>query len=238
MKNKFSFKKIGILIAGLLILAIAAPLAAQTAPVIKPSADGRQEFPAIKKIGPGIFRLGEIQIHKKAGSITFPAKINMNKGLIEYLLVRSSGKVHESLLRTDVDPYYLNLAFLLLGFEGTDAPLQTQGASETPRGEAVQITIIHRAGEKVKHSDAAALILKKTKDKSETVPINWIYTGSKILQGEFLAQESGSIVAVYRDPAALIDNASPGGDNDEIWFVNQEVTPAAGTEVIVTIQAK
>lgn len=192
----------------------------------------------IKKIAPGIFRLGEIQIHKKAHSITFPAQINMDKGLIEYLLVKSSGKTHESLLRTDIDPYYLNIAFLLLGFEGTYQPLVEQGASETPQGEAVEIIIIYREGNKNKKVAIETLIVKKVGEKSEHVSMTWVYTGSKIVQGRFLAQSEGSIVAVYHDPAALIDNTTPGGESDEIWFVKEGVVPEAGTSVTVVIKAK
>ena len=46
----------------------------------------------VVKIAPGVFRLGEIQIHKGAHNATFPAKINMDKGLLEYLLVQSGGR--------------------------------------------------------------------------------------------------------------------------------------------------
>ena len=99
--------------------------------------------PVISKIAPGVFRIGEIQIHKKTRSITFPAVVNMDKGLLEYLLVQSQGKTHESLLRTEVDPYFLNIAFLLLGFEGTDNPLIEQGAAQIPQGEPVEIIIIY-----------------------------------------------------------------------------------------------
>ena len=142
----------------------------------------RVEMPLpVVKIAPGVFRLGEIQIHKGARSATFPAHVNMDKGLLKYFLVQSGGKSHESLLRTDVDPYYLNIALLLLGFEGTDTPLAEQGATGTPRGEVVEINIIYREGDKNRKVPAQAWVVKKIGEKEESTSMRWVYTGSKDL---------------------------------------------------------
>ncbi|NTU43497.1 MAG: hypothetical protein HGA78_10725, partial [Nitrospirales bacterium] len=90
--------------------------------------------PAVKKVSPGVFSIGDITINKEKKSVSFPAQINMDKGLLEYLLVRTGGKTHESLLRTNVEPYHLQIALLLLGFEGTEKPVGMQGAPEKPGG--------------------------------------------------------------------------------------------------------
>lgn len=192
----------------------------------------------VEKIAPGVFRIGEVQIHKRARSITFPAQVNMDSGLLEYLLVQSRGKTHESLLRTDVDPYSLNIAFLLLGFEGTDRPLAEQGALEKPEGESVEITIIYHDGTSSKWVPAESWIVKHTADSEISVPLTWKYTGSMILAGAFQAQVHGSIAAIYHDPAALIDHASEGGESDEIWFVNEAEVPPLGTPVTVVFKEK
>lgn len=67
-------------------------------------------------------------------------------------------------------------------------------------------------------------------------PIDWVYSGSFVSQGRFMSQESGSIVAIWHDPFALIDNASPGGASNAIWAVKKGTVPAVGTpvEVIIT----
>lgn len=192
----------------------------------------------VVKVAPGLFRLGEIQIHKKARSVTFPAQVNIDKGPLEYLLVQSGDKTHESLLRTEIDPYYLSIAFPLLGFEGSDSPLVQQGAPDTPKGEAVKITIVYREGNKSRKVPAEAWVVKKIGEQEESPSMSWTYTGSKVMQGTLLAQVQGVIVAICYDPAALIDNATPGGESDEIWFVKEGVVPPAGTPVTVVIKAK
>ncbi len=195
-------------------------------------------MPMLTRTGPGIFRMGTIQINKRQLSIIFPASVNMDSGLVEYLLVKSTGKTHESVLRTDVDPYYLNIAFLLLGLEGTSVPISAQGAHEEPEGDPVDIEITYREGTVKKRSPASEWIVKRKAGKESISQFPWVYTGSTVQQGEFLAQLQGSIIAIFHDPAALIDNTNMEGDNDEIWFVNQQVVPPIGTEVIVKISAK
>jgi hypothetical protein len=195
---------------------------------------------AVEKISPGNFRIGDIEINKNKKSISFPASINMDKGLLEYLLVQGAGKTYESLFRTKVQPYDLQIAFLLLGFEGTDNPLSFQGASEKPKGEPVEITVTYDKRGKTVEIKPEEWILTKTKEgKDKNVgALEWVFTGSVIIDGRFLAQIEGSIIAIYRDPAALIDNASPGGESDEVWFVKEGAIPPVGTPVTVTIKAK
>ncbi len=200
----------------------------------------KQTATPIEKVSPGVFRIGNILINKETRSITFPALVNMDKGLLEYLLVYSSGKTHESLLRTRVEPYNLQLAFLLLGFEGTDSPLAYQGSPEKPKGEPLEITIVYTKGEAqtVKINAGEWMVQRMDNTQKEVGKLDWVFTGSLVVDGQFLAQSEGSIAAIFHDPVALIDNASTGGESDEIWFVKEKTVPPAGTPVTVSIKAK
>ncbi len=60
----------------------------------------------------------DIRINKRERTVSFPAVINLRQGTIEYLLVNSWGKVHESILRTDTEPYRIHVVMLLLGDKG------------------------------------------------------------------------------------------------------------------------
>ena len=63
-------------------------------------------LPAIKKISKGIFSLGNITVNKLEGFVSLNGEVNMDEGLVEYLACGSSGKLHESVLKLDVNPYY------------------------------------------------------------------------------------------------------------------------------------
>ena len=56
----------------------------------------------MKEIAPGLFQIGDVRLDQRQRTVTFPAAMNMDEGLIEYLIVHSSGKTHESLLQTAV----------------------------------------------------------------------------------------------------------------------------------------
>ena len=197
--------------------------------------------PPIEKTAPGIFKMGDIVINKKERSISFPALLNQKDGLLEYLVVHKRGKVHESLLKTDIEPYYLNVAFLLLEFEGTDKPLQFQGDTAIPKGDPLAITVTYKSQENknISASPEKWIVLKDCNDLSiqEVVgSLKWVYTGARVWNGRFSAQTGGSIIAIFHDPDAIIDNASPGGENDKIWYVNEKTAPPVGTPVTITIK--
>ena len=219
-----------------------ASAAAKPTPITVPpraAAKPNPELPVLQKVGPGVFRLGEVLINKNAKSLSLPAVVNMNKGLLEYVLVRNGGKMHESLLRTSVDPMHIQLGLLLIGAEGTDQPLARQGDPGAPRGNPVEIVVSTMKNGRMAPLFPETWITQRAGDKSgDSAPLHWVFTGSHVFNGRLLAQVEGSIIAIYHDPAALFDNASPGGESDRIWFVKEGAPPPVGTPVTVTISIK
>jgi hypothetical protein len=206
---------------------------------IPPSMEPQAKAAPIIQVSPGVFLLGDIEINKKNKSISFPAEVNMDRGLLEYALVRRGGKTHESLLRTNIEPYNLQIAFLLLGFEPTGRPLRHQGDPDKPKGEPIEISIGYDKGGKPVTIKPEEWMIKRSKDKVTDIKrLDWIFTGSVVMNGRFMAQMESSIIAVYHDPVAIIDNASEGGESDEIWFVKEGAVPPPGTPVKVTIKGK
>lgn len=191
--------------------------------------------PALTYVAPGVFEIGRCRITKAEGKVEFPASVNMKEGLIEYLVVGDSGKLHESLLRTEVEPYALQVALLLSGLEGSLTPLSFQGEAKLPTGDAIDILVAWQEKGKDHTARIEELVLQ---GKESAGPVPWVFTGSLVSDGVFVAQAEKSIIAVFHDPTAMIDHRLPGGANDEIWTVNSQVTPAVGTPMMVTITKK
>ena len=201
-----------------------------------PMDPGRQPTPPpLQMIAPGVFEIGEVRIVKKEGKVEFPCQVNMQKGLLEYAIVGNIGKVHESLLRTHVEPYALQIALLLLGLEGTTKPLEMQGEARTPEGSPVSLWVQWKDGDQIKKARIEEWIINQ-QDGAVMKTTQWIFTGSVVANGIFMAQTEKSIVAVFHDPIALIDNPLQEGASDKIWFVNEGKVPAVGTEVTVIVQ--
>ena len=203
--------------------------------------------PVVRKVAPGIYEVGKVRLDQKALSISFPGKLNMKRGLLEYLLVNPKGSIHESLLVTDVDANDIHVAMLLLGAKGgaitaAAAPpqLDAQYFRTAPKltGDTVFITV------KWKEKDVEKTVViedwlfnevakKKINEvaKKKVLHGPWIYNGSMVHEGRFLAQADGNLVALVTSPTALINNPRKGNDNDQMWNVNEDATPGESTPV-------
>lgn len=204
--------------------------------------------PALEEISPGIFRIGALTLNKEARSVTFPGKLNMDKGSLEYLLTGTMGSTHESLLVTEVAPNDVHMAMLLLGAKGaglhapapeeqapgqiTDEYLKT---APQPVGDQVSITVTWTKDGKQVTTPAEDWLRNTETDKpAERGP--WIYTGSMFANDKFLAQVEQAFVALVIYPSALINNPRKGNHNDNDWAVNEKAVPPVDTPLQITIR--
>ena len=186
----------------------------------------------IREVRDGVLAVGSVELNKKDRSVTLDATVNMREGLIEYALVGEIGKVHESLLACKVKPQDLHMAILLLG-----ATNRRPKSEETrlPPGHPVQISIESKIDQYKKTARLEDWIIKDS-DHSVMRRGMWVYSGSRVSDGFFMARRDESFVSIILDIDALVNNPRPGNENDEIWVANQKVVPPVGTPVKVTIK--
>ena len=194
-----------------------------------------EEKPVIRKIAKNIYRIGDIAVDTKERTVTFPAQVNLTRGVLEVLICTEYGKTHESLLSTKVDPLHLNVALLLLGLEGGRA-VKYQGDPTKPVGSPVEIWL------KVKEADEEKVLRAEdwvwnTHRNRPMLHTHWVYVGSVLTKEGFMAQRDGQIVTTFHDPFTLIDNPLPGGGDDTVYVVHTQEVPAQRTPVTVVIKA-
>jgi hypothetical protein len=186
----------------------------------------------LTEVAPGEFALGNLKLDKKRRTVTLPVAVNRVQGPMEYLLVTSNGKVHESILRTDAKPEQLHLAMLLLGAtdQGTnETPTLIEGPVSNPSkeviaGDLVEISLAWTENGKPIRCGAEELIRNEETHSSPKAG-NWVYNGSVIWRGKFIAQLEGSIASLITDKTALMNYTGPGHDNDRVWTVNTNRLP-------------
>jgi hypothetical protein len=189
----------------------------------------------LRQVSSNVFQLGAIRIDRAQRSVRFPAVLNMEAGLIEYLLVSAQGKTHESLLRTDVSPRQIHLAMLLLGAKGAGTNLFPADHSKPLPGDNVIVELNWTDAGKVKRVRAEDTVRdRRTGTGVRRGP--WTYTGSRVMDGLFLAQELGSIVALMEDPDALVNNPRPRREDDENWEIKPDGLPLLESPVEVEIR--
>jgi hypothetical protein len=200
----------------------------------------------LRMVEPGIFEIGKVRLDQRRRSVTLPAVLDKAQGLMEYFLVTTYGKTHESVLKTEAQPYHIHLAMLLLGADGpgnAEFPgSPTNGvpgpvihpSKETIPGNKVAIDVKWKTAAGDARHSAQDLIYKRD-SQAVMEPGYWVYNGSLIIQNKFLAQMDGSIISLVTDPVALINNTGPGHDNDLIWEPNAANLPPPDVPVEVTI---
>jgi hypothetical protein len=65
---------------------------------------------------------------------------------------------------------------------------------------------------------------------------HWIFNGSYIDERGFIAQQEGSIIAVWLDRGALFNSPAEGNWEDQRWLSMPKNIPEKGTEVTLIIQ--
>ena len=194
-----------------------------------------QKPPVVERITERVFRVGAVTVDTGAKTVTCPGVINMDAGAVEYLAVAAGGKLHESLLRIDARPLHLQVALLLLGLEPKNV-LQAQGEAKIPQGDPVEIRIRWRdAAGNTREVRAESLLVSGSKDVS--MPDHaWVFTGSRILKEGFEGDIAKSLVAIWHDPAAILDNPLSSGANN-VWSINPKRTPKRGTPIEFIVKA-
>lgn len=212
--------------------------------------DPKPQPPAamMREVGPGLYELGKMRLDKNAASLTFPGKINMKEGMLEYLICSPQGSTHESLLVSEVRPTDLHFAMLLLGAKGAgirtpapeDAPpsqIDAEYLKKAPelKGDVITITARYKnkEGKEITTAVEDWILNESTKQAAPRGP--WSYTGSMFYEKDFLAEVQGNIASLVTNPAALINNPRNGNTNDKTWIVNEKTVPPVDTPLEITI---
>ena len=166
--------------------------------------------------------LGDIAIDPDRKRLSFEVDIKHRDSAIEYILVGDHGKLHESLLASDVDIIQLNAALHLLKLTpGTPLNLK---ASWSLFGEDHEETIDHWF---------------EYDDKTVTPPeIKWVYTGSKFdKDGTFVAAREENLIAIQEDDAALISFQGTGQENANYWIALNKQIPLVDSLTLIVEKA-
>ena len=193
--------------------------------------------PDIKEVSPGIFQVGTVRLNKEKREISLPVIVNMNEGPMEYLVVTGKGKTHESLLVTSAEPFHLQVAMLLINCKGSNGKLIPEDEGKAIPGEPVEMELQWKAGNKEKKSRLEKFVSRADKKPVKEGP--FIFNGSRMFDGSFLAQRDGSIVSLITDNSAQFNNPRAGREDDDMWRPHRKGLPpldSKGTLIIRVIK--
>jgi len=200
--------------------------------------EGAKTNTSLVQIGPGLFKLGEVFLDKNLRTVRFPAVVNLREGNIEYVVVTTSGKTHESIFKTEAQPLHIQLALLLLGAKGTTNSLP-EDAAKSLSGDPVIVEVSWRVGGKAvseSRTYRAEEFIHDRRTQRGLAEGIWVYTGSRIREDGFAAQVDGSIVSLITDPDALVNNPRPGREDDDNWLIRTNNLPSLDSAVELTLR--
>lgn len=171
----------------------------------------------VQQIDANTFQIGEVRLDKKERRLILPATVNMVEGQIEYILVSSIGKLHESIFKTTAEPIHVHTAAMLLAPKpaSTNTPLEISISVELPDGKNVPIEVV----------------FENANPEKSLKPGVWRYQGSRLVEGTFIAQRDGSITAIISDPDSIAESGRVSAEDDENWRPKKSVLPPLGTAV-------
>jgi hypothetical protein len=173
---------------------------------------------AVAKLGPGLFRIGEIKIDTTKHEASVPGKVNAVQILEFVANTRGGMKAYESALSIDTNAVTFNAAMLMIGLEKEHARVPTQHFDPVPpQGDRVALWIDWSRGSEHVRTPVEQLLFDK--ESRQIVPgSEWVYTGSVFLeQGptprstRYLADLDGVLIGFVHSPAPIIENVSGAG---------------------------
>lgn len=201
--------------------------------------------PEIRKISEDEFEMGIIRFNRKTREIRFPAKLNLDtETILEFAVVNTQiGKLHESLLATDVRPFDLQIVMKLLKYVPSGRAIWPDYDDDgnpilpmkTDTLGGVTISLAWKDAKGEARSGPVEDWILNAEEKKPMARDSWIYTGSEVVDGNYLPELEGSIMAVYRSGGAMFNAFLKGSDNDEVWYPRSGHLPPLGTPVEVSI---
>ncbi len=196
-----------------------------------------EELPqGVTKLPDGRLAYKGITFDPKRRSLSFPAEVNMRTGVVEYLLVSETGKTHESVLTTKIRPSDLHVVALLLGAKAQSQPDAEPPPKDTPIRGWIEWDLNGRVA-KLNFDQAISLIDPSTQKTAEqAIQGTWAYNGSEVTNGQFAADTTGSLIAIFHDPIALVNYQGETKDNDEVHVPNEAALPKVGRPIRVVLR--
>ena len=221
---------------------------AQGPPPRKPYDGKPPQKSAMNKTGDVTYEMGGVEFNSATREIRVPCSVNMTDGLIEYALVTEKGKTHESLLKTKVKPFDVQVAMLLCHYEPhagelvkilshpqppeqslADKPMEKPGAN------FVKLSVEWKDKDgKVQKAPIDAWIHDHRANRTLDIP-HWVFNGADVGDGVFSAEMEGSFISVHFDLASILGNPAKWTGTDDNWEIETKVVPPVDTPVTLVI---
>jgi hypothetical protein len=224
-------RRIPLLTACLLAAWLSFPGAAAPAPG---KGNGQPALPAgMEQLPNGDLRFGKLVLHRAQRQLSFPAKFILGAGVLEVVVATPVGRLHEALLCAEVSPLQVQAMLYLLGLNnGPRLPDPVTGR----QGDLVDLDVEWTDADGTRKREPVEQWIFDERSKAPMKRIGWVFVGSPMRKGAFLAELEGNLCINYSVGATILDSPDPQSTDDTIFVVNEKKRePGLQAEVRVYI---
>ena len=199
----------------------------------------------VSKLGPGLFRIGEIKVDTTKHEASAPGKVNAVQILEFVANTRGGMKAYESALTIDTSAVTFNAAMLMIGLDKDHSRVPTRHFDPVPpEGDRVALWIDWtRDGAPVR--TPVEQLLFDSESRQPVPASEWVYTGSVFLpepptprSTRYLADIDGVLIGFVHSPAPIIENITGAGARRYGMIVmNPNLGLEPETRVVLTVKA-
>jgi hypothetical protein len=201
----------------------------------------------LKKLSATEYELDGIRINAASREVRLPVTVCLKKAPIEYLLTTDTGKTHETVFTTTLQPTAIQVALLLANYQpATEGLLTHVPQEERPKiwweeppkdkgAHRIKIQVEWKVGGETKSAPLSDMIQDSDLRKPPTDLDTWIFNGSYIDERGFVAQHEGSIIGAWLDRGAIINSPAKGNWRDDLWISMPDNIPEEGTAATLII---
>ncbi len=191
----------------------------------------------IQHLPNGDVQVGKLLLHRKERCISFPVEFVEQVSVLEVIIATPEGRLHESLLKADVSPLQLQAMLYLLDLSNGPR-LDTETLRQ---GDLVDLDIEWTDANGARQREPIESWIIDGRTKAPMKREGWVFVGSGMRNGEFLADSEGNICINYSVGSTILDIPDPAGADDTIFTVNKDkpFPPATGNvRVVLSPRAK
>jgi len=172
----------------------------------------------IRHLPNGDVQVGKLHLHRRERCISFPAEFVENVSVLEAVIATPEGRLHEALLAADVSPLQLQAMLYLLGLENG----ARIGNKSVRQGDLVDLDVEWTNAAGVKEREPIESWIIDSRAKAPMQRTGWVFVGSGIKDGQFLADAEGNICINYSVGSTILDTPDPAGADDTIFELNDK----------------
>jgi hypothetical protein len=217
----------------------AAPPPGAGGPVAPGPVPGEVPPPVVEILPDGAARLGGITVDPRTRSVSFAGTLNAGLAdvVLEVVIATPKGRLHEALLWADISPLTLQSCLYLLKL--SNGPRLTDSTGR--RGDVLDIDLEYTAADGKAVREPVENWIRDTRTGKRLQRLGWVFTGTTMRDGAFLAEVEGNICINYSVGSTILDSADPQAVEDTIHVLEPgraEPKPGAPVRVILSVRGK